>query len=102
MKIIIFIVVIVVAIFVLIAIFSGRCNKCGKFKAMRKIEEYEVDRYTTTKEVTDTEKDNKGKIIKQVNKTIPVTMVKYEMVYKCKYCGNVSKTHHTEEKQKFM
>ncbi len=84
--------IIVVAIFTIITIIvvveSKRCPKCKKL-GLEFDDEIEKERYNTTKKVEDVTKDKNGNVIKRTEKIIPVTMVVYEIIYKCKYCGQV-------------
>lgn len=91
----IIIVVVIILSIVVSCIESKRCPECKKL-GLELENKVEIDRYDTTKKVEDVDKDKNGKVIRTIEKTLPVTMVVYEEYYKCKYCGKTFK-HTTKE-----
>ncbi len=77
--------IIAVPIMILKWIFSGRCKKCGKLRAMRTIDEQYLGRSKTKME-----KDNQGKFYQVHYNNIKV-------IQRCRHCGYT--TTHVEERK---
>lgn len=76
---------------------SLHCDKCKKL-GMEQVKKEEIDRYTTTKRVTEKVRNKKGEVIRTIDKTVPVTKIVYSCTFKCKYCGYEEKRKKEEEK----
>ena len=101
MWLIIVVLIVLFLIFVVLPILAYRaslhCDKCKKL-GMEQIKKEEVDRYNTTKRVTEKVRNKKGEVIRTIDKDIPVTKIVYSCTFKCKYCGYEEKRKKEEEK----
>lgn len=92
---------IVFIVFVIIPILAYRasmhCSNCKKY-GMEQIDKKEVDRYSTTKRVTEKVRNKKGEVIRTVEKEVPATKIIYSCTFKCKYCGFEEKRKKDEVK----
>lgn len=79
------------------SILSKKCEKCKRI-GMELVSEREADRYNSTKTVKDSMKNKKGEVIGYVEKEVPVTMIVYSCLYRCKFCGHEEERKVTREK----
>ena len=83
--------IVVIFLIVFASILSHMCPKCKKI-GLEYLGSRNIDTYISTKTVVDEVKNKDGKVIKTIEKTIPITKLRFEKEYKCKYCGHIVKT----------
>lgn len=96
------VIAVIVGILIIVAVISynraqRKCKNCGEV-GLELVLEKEVDRYNSTKTVNDYVKNKKGEIIRTVEKQVPVTMIVYSCLYRCKFCGHEEEKKVTREK----
>ncbi len=78
--------VLIAVIILLYLIFSKRCPKCGKLKAMEEISCILVNSIPTTISEKREKKDKNGKVVSSWYVDLPATKYVYEKTFRCKYC----------------
>jgi hypothetical protein len=72
---------------------SKKCEKCGKWDAMRRLsrKEYKRKQVSVGKTLVDVHRNKEGEVIKTVEKEVlvPGVEVYYEVKDECKFCGHL-------------
>ncbi len=81
-----------VVLIVMVILRYGKCEACGRRKAMEEISCELLEKVPTTVQETRTKKNKEGEVISRWTVDVPATKSIYKVTSKCKYCNYKTST----------